>query len=386
MNRSVHPKCIMIIAGESSGDLHGANLVKSLGEKRENLFFCGIGGPMLKEAGVRIVVDASELAVVGITEAVFNAGTLLKGIRTARGILSHLRPDLLILIDFPDFNLHVAATAKKLGIPVLYYISPQIWAWRRGRVKKIQHLVDHMAVILPFEKPFFEKAEIPVTFVGHPLLDSIHQTVPAPLSDSHISGKTILNPPVIGLLPGSRRGEINRHLPVMLETAQLLARQQEGAAFVLSIAPMAHRQAIEDIVTQKGKGLNIILETGDVRGVFNRCHLVIAASGTVTLEAAIAGMPGVVIYKVSPISYWLGKALVRVDYICLANLIADKAIYPELLQSQASPRLIADEVMSIVADPDKRGQMQRDLLAVRNALGGPGASQRVADIVLDMIA
>jgi len=386
MNRSVYPKCIMIIAGESSGDLHGANLVKALSEKRENLFFCGIGGPMLTAAGVRIVVDASELAVVGITEAFLNAKTLLKGMGTAKGILSNLRPDLLILIDFPDFNLHVAATAKKLGIPVLYYISPQIWAWRRGRVKKIQKLVDHMAVILPFEKPFFEKADIPVTFVGHPLLDSVTLPDPAPLSETHASGKVTLENPVIGLLPGSRGGEISRHLPVMLEAARLLARMRKRAAFVLSVAPMADKQVIENIIAQKGKGLDIILETGDVQCVFNRCHLVIAASGTVTLEAAIAGIPGVVIYKVSPTSYWLGKALVRVDYICLANLIADKAIFPELLQSQASPKRIADEVMAIITDSNIRGRMKRDLLTVRNALGGPGASQRVADIALEMIS
>lgn len=385
MNLSVYPKCIMIIAGESSGDLHGANLVKALGEKRGDLFFCGIGGPLLKGAGVRIVVEASELSVVGITEAVFNAKKLLKGMRTAKGIISHLRPDLLILIDFPDFNLHVAAAAKRLGIPVLYYISPQIWAWRQDRVKKIQKLVDHMAVILPFEKPFFEKANIPVTFVGHPLLDTVPSRDPAASSGARVSETAIRDAPVIGLLPGSREGEITRHLPVMLEAAQLLVRQHTGMAFILSLAPMADRRILEDIIEEKGKGLDIILEAGDVQQVFDRCHLVVAASGTVTLEAAIAGIPGVVIYRVSPISYWLGKALVQVEYICLANLIANKPIYTELIQSKASGRGIADEVTAIIDDSDKRDRMKRDLLAVRDALGSPGASQRVADIALNMI-
>jgi len=378
MKDDISPKCVMIIAGEASGDLHGSHLVRAIRDKHMNVFFYGIGGPLLKAAGVRVFIDASELAVVGITEALANARRLLKGMRTAKRVLRILHPDLLILIDFPDFNLQVAREAKKLGIPVLYYIGPQIWAWRQGRVNKIKKLVDHMAAILPFEKPFFEKAHVPATFVGHPLLDTDR------FGDIRFSEHTIHDAPIIGLLPGSRAGEIHRHLPVMLETAQVLSKQIKKVVFILSVAPMVDKRAVENILQKKRKDIEIVIETGDVKHIFAKSHVVVTASGTVTLEAAIAGIPSVVIYRLSFMSYWLAKALIQVDFICLVNLIAGKCVYPELIQSEASPKQIAEKVVEIISDSGKRDQIRQDLLAVREALGGPGASQRVADIALNM--
>jgi len=244
MNPVSNQTCVAIIAGEASGDQHGAKLIKAMQKKNPALFFCGIGGPALRQAGVRILVDAAELTVVGITEVFAKLPGILKGMGTIKKLLKSLKPELLILIDFPDFNLHVAATAKKLGIPVLYYISPQIWAWRQGRVKRIGRLVDHMAVILPFEQQFYREHNVPATFVGHPLLEG-----PLPASDEILAtggqGQT-----TIGLVPGSRDNEISRHLPVMLDTADILKDRLKHAIFIISHAPSVERNQIEAIVAE----------------------------------------------------------------------------------------------------------------------------------------
>jgi len=375
----LEPKCVMIIAGEASGDLHGAKLVRIMLQKHKSLFFCGIGGKALKNAGVRILVDASELAVVGITEVFSKISGILKGLSIAQKTLKTLRPDLLILIDFPDFNLIVAATAKKLNIPVLYYITPQVWAWRSGRVKKIGKLVNHVAVILPFEADFFKKHQVPVTFVGHPLLDGNHSSC----------GTTLKKPaehnPAVGLLPGSRDGEIARHLPVMLDAARILTGRIKNLKFIVALAPTVEKKYVEAIMARHKAFNNVELNEDGVAKVFEKCRLVVAASGTVTLESAISGTPMVIIYKVSPISYWLGRVLIRVKHIGLVNLIAGKKIVPELLQREASPQKIADTVLEMLNDVSGLERIRNELLSIRDALGGPGASERVADIALNML-
>ncbi|MEE8553082.1 MAG: lipid-A-disaccharide synthase [Desulfobacterales bacterium] len=379
MGPLITQKRVMIIAGEASGDLHGARLVRAMRKKNNSLFFCGIGGQSLKDAGVRILVDASKLAVVGITEAFFKMPNLLKGMAVAKKKLKTLHPDLLILIDFPDFNLNVAATAKKLGIPVLYYIGPQIWAWRPGRVKKIGELVSHVAVILPFEEDFYRKHEIPATFVGHPLLDNNLSQQDTTLE------KPAEEVTTVGLLPGSRDREIDRLLPVMLDAARILARQISNVKFIISHAPAVKRNYMEGIIHKQEGSVDFEIITGDVGKVLERCELVIAASGTVTLEAAIYGTPMVIIYKVSPASYWLGRAMVRVKHIGLVNLIAGKEIVPELLQDKASPRKIADKVYEMLSDASGLERLRNELLGINDALGGPGASERVADIAVGML-
>ncbi|MFW5635559.1 MAG: lipid-A-disaccharide synthase [Thermodesulfobacteriota bacterium] len=373
-------KTVMIVAGEASGDGHGAKLVRAL-KKRSGapIRFVGIGGRALQNAGMEVVVDASSLSVVGITEVFAKAGNILKGLSAARGVLKQCRPDLLILIDFPDFNLHLAGFAKKVGVPVLYYISPQVWAWRSGRVRTIARRVDHMAVILPFEQHFYQRHKVPVTFVGHPLMDRPHQLPAADVNDPTEPVS------VIGLLPGSRDGEVEKLLPEMLKAANLLQKRDPGLSFLISLSDSVNETRVRDILSRhRGTATVEILDQG-VEAVFQRSDFVIAASGTVTLEAAIAGIPMVIIYKVSPASYRLGKALIRVDHISLVNLISGKRLVPELIQADASPMKIADTVEKMLSDTSGLKRIREELVMIRERLGGPGASDRVAQIALNLL-
>ncbi len=379
MNPLSNQTCVAIIAGEASGDQHGAKLVAAMRKKNCALFFCGIGGPALRQAGVRILVDASELTVVGITEVFSKLSVILKGMGTIKKLLKSLKPDLLILIDFPDFNLQLAAKAKKLGIPVLYYISPQIWAWRRGRVKRIRRLVDHMAVILPFEKQFYIANNVPVTFVGHPLLDTALPTA------DQIFATGVEGQVTIGLVPGSRDNEIARHLPVMLDTADILKDRLKHVRFIISHAPSVARQQIEMIVAEHPGRIDVEILSDEVETVFGRSDVIVAASGTVTLQAAIHGTPMVIIYKVSPISFMMGRALVRVPNIGLVNLVAGRQLVPEFVQNAATAENISSAVADMLADRVQFTHLKKQLFALRNVMGGAGASDRVAQLALGML-
>jgi lipid-A-disaccharide synthase len=324
-------------------------------------------------------MEASELTVVGITEVFAKIPAILKGMAKIKKLLKSLKPDLLILIDFPDFNLHIAAVAKKLDIPVLYYISPQIWAWRQGRVKRISQLVDHMAVILHFEQQFYKVHNVPVTFVGHPLLDA---NLPAagPISKANPSVPT-----VIGLVPGSRDIEVIRHLPVMLDSANILTERFEQATFIISHAPSVERKRIQTVIDGHHLRATVEVISDGVEKVFERCDAIVAASGTVTLQAAIYGIPMVIIYKVSPVSAWVGKALIRVSNVGLVNLVAGRELVPELLQENATGDNIARAIQNMLKDEEEFNHLKHQLIALREMLGSGGASERVADLALEML-
>ena len=369
----------MIIAGEASGDLHGAKLVEAMLSQDPTLFFCGVGGQALQAAGVRILVEASKLAVVGITEVFSKMGSLLKGASRVKKLLRGLKPDLLIIIDFPDFNLHAAAIAKKQGVPVFYYISPQVWAWRKGRVKKIKRLVDHVGVILPFEEAFYKEHDVPVTFVGHPLLDgAVYDKREETEPDRHTQ-------PLIGLLPGSRDKEVIRNLPAMLEAVATIRQRFPDVRFCVSKAPTVEKNLMDGILKKFKYGQEVRVSKEHVRTIFERSLLVVAVSGTVTLEAAISGTPTVIVYRVSPLSYWIGRAMIKVKHIGLINLIAGKEIVPELIQKASSPEHIANCVMTLLTEPEKLQNMRTDLLLAQKRLGKPGASKRAAAVAFELM-
>jgi lipid-A-disaccharide synthase len=315
---------------------------------------------------------------VGITEVLFKIKEILTAAAKARHLLRQ-RPGLIILIDFPEFNLNLAGYARKIGVPVLYYVSPQIWAWRSGRVKTIARRVDHMAVILPFEQNFYHRHKVPATFVGHPLLDG-ERVEPGPNFEKRFEKN-----PVVALLPGSRNGEVKKHLPIMLEAAELLARHRADIRFIVSCAASVDPGLFNKILSRCAHPARFEVISGDINRVFSRASFAIAVSGTVTLQTAISGIPLIVIYKVSPLSYCLGKALIRVDHISLVNLIAGKPMIPELIQDEASPPKIAATAAAMLGDIPGLKRLSRDLFHIKNRMGTPGAAERVADIALNIL-
>lgn len=383
MNRTRQTsKRIIVIAGETSGDCHGAHLVRAMREKDPSLSFSGIGGERLAAEGLDLVMDAHELSVVGITEVFAKLPKVLSAVSGIKRMLRQDRPALVILIDFPDFNLHIARHAHKQGVPVLYYISPQIWAWRSGRIQKIRQYVDQMAVILPFEADYYRRRNVAATFVGHPLLD-YYQEPAAAKSEEEKTGI------IVGLLPGSRRGEIEKNLPVMLAAAtRIRAAVADGLPdirFQISVAPGIDAEWMDAFVRPYASSCPIELASGAIQNLFERSDLIIAASGTVTLETAIFGVPMIIMYRISPVSYHLGRALVNVDHIGLVNIIAGERVVPELIQDAANPSEIARTAAALLKDPEKLKQVRARLQSVRHRLGTPGAAERTADIALSML-
>jgi lipid-A-disaccharide synthase len=372
------PKTVVMVAGEASGDLHGAHVIRALRQRHGNIQVYGAGGSAMRAEGAKLVVDADELSVMGFTAVFSKAPQLLKAISKLKHLFFNLKPDLVILIDFPDFNIHLAASAKKAGIPVLYYISPTIWAWRANRIKKIKQRVDHMAVILPFEESIYQQHDVPVSFVGHPLLDTIGNPMEGACADM----KT--REPAIALMPGSRGDEVRRLLPSMLEAAQIMQRNNPHIRFLISCAPSIDVRLIQQIIDRHRVSHTQIMHD-KVHRIFNKCYLAIVASGTVSLEAAIQEVPTIIIYEVSPLSYWLGKMLVNVPHIGLANLIAGQRVLPELVQKEACADNIAQIAIKLLTDTGAYNHMRNELKDIRQMLGQPGASDRVAKIACQLM-
>lgn len=381
---------IMIVTGEASGDMHGARLVEAMLAIQPDLSFVGIGGKELTAAGVDMLFDASKLAVVGITEVLSHLGDILAARRVLIRRMQAEKPALLILIDYPDFNLLLAAKAKKLGIPVFYYISPQVWAWRSGRVKKIGRLTDRVAVILPFEKDFYAARGVEVDFVGHPLKDTVGKDKVACKEDFLRAHNLSVTPEtrIIGLLPGSRSKEIRSLLPDFLAAARILTRRDRNKKW-LFLLPRASTVS-EELLLASGLAacqeetenrLDLHVLTDSRYDVMAACDAVVAASGTVTLELAILGIPTLTTYRVSPRTYRLGRLLIRhIRYFSLVNLIADKEVIPELLQDEVTPAAIAEQLEVMVNDRAYRKKCLQGLAEVAEKLGPPGCAQRAAEL------
>ncbi|NQU13823.1 MAG: lipid-A-disaccharide synthase [Desulfobacteraceae bacterium] len=373
----------MIIAGEASADLHGSNLVRAIKRSNPNVIFWGIGGRKMERAGVKILVPSSEMAVVGVTEALVRLRTIAKARSKIKYILKNFRPDLLILLDYPEFNLHLAKMANRSRVPVLYYISPQVWAWRRGRVKKIARRVDRMAVILPFEKSFYGERGVKVDYVGHPLMDAFDMAASESTPSSIKKPSPPFPNPVIGLLPGSRKEEIQNLLPAMVKSAEILKRRYGGIRFLLPLAETIDPEFVQSFVDNSLAKIEII--QGGTYKVLRLCHVALVTSGTATLETAIMGVPMVIVYKVSLLSSWVARLVIKVPYIGLVNLVAGKKVVPELHQQEVLPDRLADEVLNILENDEVREDMIKNLMGVKESLGTGGASQRTAELALGMM-
>jgi lipid-A-disaccharide synthase len=374
-------KKILMVAGETSGDLHGAHLVEAIHQIDPEVQFFGVGGEHLERKGMKLLYHSHSLSVVGITEAISKLGTVLKALGRLESSLEQERPNLVILIDFPEFNLRLAKIARRKGIPVLYYISPQVWAWRHARVKLIAERVKKMVVFFPFEVPLYKAAGVDVEWVGHPLVDIVKPT----LSKNEAFRKFGLDPQrrTIGLLPGSRTHEVERLLPPLLASAHLLQKEIPDLQFVIPLAPGFKEASLSPWM--KNSSVAVKLIEGWTYDVMNISELLILASGTATLEAAILGKPMIIVYKVSLLSSWVGRAMIRVNHIGLVNLVAGKGIAPELIQKDVNPKRIAEEALRILKDLVLRQKMVECLKEVRQRLGNPGAAQRAARIVMSML-
>jgi lipid-A-disaccharide synthase len=371
---------IMVVAGEASGDLHAAALVQAL-KRIEPLYrYYGVGGEKLRAEGVELIADSAIMGVIGLTEVFLKLPVILKVMNSLVRSFEEKRPAAVILVDYPDFNLILARKAHARGIKVFYYISPQVWAWRKGRITTIRRNVDKLAVILPFEESIYRSADVNAEYVGHPLLDM----VPPPSSQEEAREKLGLRAGVktIALLPGSRPGEVSRLLPVCLQAARMMQQHQE-LQFIMPLASTLSRDFVESIINPYN--LKITVVSNAVYDVLSAADLAIVASGTATLEAGLMETPMIIIYRVSQLTYLLGRMLIKVKNIGLVNIIAGKTIVPELVQTEANPERLAELANSLIADQSARDRMKIALSRIKDQLGAPGASERAAHLVANML-
>jgi lipid-A-disaccharide synthase len=372
---------VMILAGETSGDAHAAELIEQIWLLNPKVRISGMGSQQMKKAGAEIFFDSSSIAVMGLIEVLKHWGEIKRAMDCVRQKMDETRPDLLILVDYPEFNLKMARHARQLGTKVLFYISPQVWAWRPKRIKKIGQLIDHMAVIFKFEKAYYERANIPVSFVGHPLVDKVVS------SRSKDEVRQLLglekNIPVVGLFPGSRNNEIDRLLPLMLECAQQMIRTNPRLAFVLPVAASLDFDAIKHQCEQSN--LNILVTQDNIYNLITCCDSIVSCSGTVTLEIALLGIPMCIVYKMSPLSYHILRHLVKIPHVGLVNIVAGKSVVQEFIQTDATAENISEEMFRIINDQTYRQGIKDDLLIVRENLGEGGGSGKMARLVISFL-
>ena len=379
---SVAPSpCVLVVAGEASGDAHAAELVAALKALRPDLHFFGMGGARLAAQGVELLFDAGEVSVMGITEVLPRLPRILQVMRGLADAAAARRPVCAVLVDIPDFNLRLAGKLKAQGVPVAYYVSPMIWAWRRGRVKAIRRLVDRMLCILPFEEAFYREAGVPARYVGSPVVEQ----VPPPADVGHFRRGLGLrqDAPTLALLPGSRMSEIRRILPTLVGAAQRLAAERPGLQVVVPVAPTIPREEV--LQRFEGSGVTPVLVDGRAPEVVGASDAAVVASGTAALEAGLMQRPLVVVYRVSRVTYWVGRMMLKVAHVALVNLLANRRVVPELLQDDLTPERVAEEVQRVWGPGPAREEMLRGLAEVRGVLGEHGAAARAAAAVAELL-
>jgi len=372
---------LMIVAGEVSGDIHAANLVRATNARQPDLEWFGIGGPLMREAGVETLHDISEMAVMGLAE-VLRRYPFFKRVLNEMLLLAEARkPDAVVLIDYPGFNLRLARQLRRCGIRVIYYICPQVWAWHRERIPKMAKIIDHLITIFPFEAQHFAATGLPVTYVGHPLVDEARRALALPAVILPWKQKRR-----IALLPGSRKQEIQRLLPVMWQAAAQLERRDADISFIIATPGEAEVALIHSILKRRPGPRNVEVVASRTREVLRQADAAIVASGTATLETALMRCPMVVVYKVNPITYCIGKRLIKIPNIGMVNIVAGHQVCPELIQAAATPTALADAISPLISDSPERRQMLKDLDVVVAAMGEGGGSERAAEIVLGELA
>jgi lipid-A-disaccharide synthase len=371
---------ILVSCGEPSGDLYGAELLRLLKERLPLLQGFGLGGDRLEAQGLRLLAHVRQLAVVGLLEVLSHLRDLRGIFRRVLAEVDRERPDVAVLVDYPDFNLRLARELRRRQIPVVYYVSPQVWAWRRERLVTIRDTVARMLVIFPFEESLYREAGVPVTFVGHPLVDLVR-----PAADPHAFLRGLgLDParPVAALLPGSRTKEVAYNLPPL---AGAVARIRAGcpeAQFLVALAPSLDASAVLGPL----RGLGVTLVRDRTAEALSCAGVALVASGTATVETALLGTPMVVVYRVSPLTYAIGRRFLQVPHFAMVNLIAGRQVVPELEQGDFTPERVAAEALRLLSEPGAAAEMRQELARVRGLLGGPGASARAAEAVAEFLA
>ncbi len=370
----------MVIAGEVSGDMHASILVRQLQERMADIQFWGIGGERLRDCGVQLCHDVSEMAVLGVAEVLRRYPFFKSVFNEILEKVDHHRPDAAILVDYPGFNLRLAAQLKRRGVKVIYYICPQVWAWHQSRVSKIARIVDRLLVIFPFEVEVFSKTGLHVNFVGHPLVKDVKKFLGVPPTALPWTDAR-----KVALLPGSRRQEVQRILPAMLETAEKMRHSDRHLCFLIAAPNAEMASYMKDIAASSKKGAEALtVIAGETREILRQADAAMVASGTATLETALIGCPMIVVYKTSSLTYWVGRMLIRVDYLGMVNLVAGSGVCPEFIQHDAVPEKMAPVMLDLLQSEDRRQAMLASFDTVRNALSrveGPSA----ADLILQEI-
>ncbi|MGD7035609.1 lipid-A-disaccharide synthase [Methylotuvimicrobium buryatense] len=372
---------VMFSAGESSGDRHAAHMFLELQNLHPGIEGLGMGGAAMREAGIDIRFDSSNIGVIGVVEVLKHYREIRQALKQMQRLLVDERPDLLVCVDYKEFNFKLAKFAKSFGVKVLFYVSPQVWAWRPGRVKQYGRVIDRMAVIFPFETAYYEAENVPVSYVGHPSIDKVHPryTKHEDLDRFGLDGER----PVIGLVPGSRKQEIERLLPVMLDAASIVLSLVPGAQFILPQAQSVSDELLRSYLDRSDLAIKVIKnETYDA---VQCCTAIMSSSGTATLEIALLQVPMVIVYKLSELTYWLGRLLVKTPFIGLPNIVAGKAVVKELIQHQANAKNIADEIVKLLSDRAYYDAVKSDLSAIKNTLGSGEGSKNMAILALEML-